>query len=351
MMGGDTKKRIAIFSIFTENYTVFYKQFAKSIEFDFLPDCDKHFFICTDKKLENVRCVDGKVTQYVIDDMPFPYITLLRYKIFNEQINDAINDYDYVFFLNSNARCFTQITCSDINLENDFTFTLHDNHFNESVDEKPFERNAISTACFSDLWVNPEYVGGRFFGAKPSKLKEMFLTLEKNVEIDLENDFISVWHDESHLNWYYNTHKENLSHNLLSVNYHVQEQHDHRECFTDKKMWYVDKNKRRYKNLFKRDEFLRYKLTSNEIITTKKIALMVSIFYSKYTEKIIEYINRVPYMCDVYLSCNEQLDYEKFFAKCNKFHTIIKVKYPEGGMDLHPFVEQICAIKENEKKI
>ena len=31
-------------------------------------------------------------------------------------------------------------------------------------------------------------------------------------------------------------------------------------------------------------------------------------------------------MCDVYLSCNEQLDYEKFFAKCNKFHTIIKVK-------------------------
>ena len=114
----------------------------------------------------------------------------------------------------------------------------------------------------------------------------MFLTLEKNVEIDLENDFISVWHDESHLNWYYNTHKENLSHNLLSVNYHVQEQHDHRECFTDKKMWYVDKNKRRYKNLFKRDEFLRYKLTSNEIITTKKIALMVIFFIQNIQKKL-----------------------------------------------------------------
>lgn len=250
MMEDDTKKRIAIFSIFTGNYSVFYKQFAKSIEFDFLPDCDKHFFICADKKLKNVRCARDKVTQYIIDDMPFPYITLLRYKIFNEQINDAINDYDYVFFLNSNARCSTQITCSDINLENDYTFTLHDTHFNESVDEKPFERNTISTACFSNSWVNPEYVGGRFFGAKPNKFKEMFLALEKNVEIDLENDFISVWHDESHLNWYYNTHKENLSHNLLSVNYHVQEQHNHRECFTDKKIWYVDKNKRRYKKMF-----------------------------------------------------------------------------------------------------
>ncbi len=250
MMGDDTKKRIAIFSIFTGNYSVFYKQFVKSIAFDFLPDCDKHFFICTDKELSDYKCVRGKVTQYVIDDMPFPYITLLRYKIFNEQINDAINDYDYLFFLNSNARCFTQITCSDINLENDYTFTLHDNHLDESIDEKPFERNSISTACFSDSWVNPEYVGGRFFGAKPSKFKEMFLALEKNVEKDLENDFISVWWDEGHLNWFYNTHKENLSHNLLSVNYHVQEQHDHRECFNDKKMWYVDKNKRRYKKYF-----------------------------------------------------------------------------------------------------
>ena len=137
-----------------------------------------------------------------------------------------------------------------LNLENDYTFTLHDNHLDESIDEKPFERNSISTACFSDSWVDPEYVGGRFFGAKPSKFKEMFLALEKNVEIDLENDFISTWWDEGHLNWFYNTHKENLSHNLLSVNYHVQEQHDYRDCFTDKKMWYVDKNKRRYKKMF-----------------------------------------------------------------------------------------------------
>ena len=83
----------------------------------------------------------------------------------------------------------------------------------------------------------------------------MFLALEKNVEKDLENDFISVWHDESHLNWFYNTHKENLSHNLLSVNYHVQEQHNHRECFTDKKMWYIDKNKRRYKKMFEKKMF------------------------------------------------------------------------------------------------
>ena len=79
-----------------------------------------------------------------------------------------------MFFLNSNARCLTQINCSDINLENDYTFTLHDNHLDESVDEKPFERNVISTACFSDSWVDPEYVGGRFFEQNQASSKKCF---------------------------------------------------------------------------------------------------------------------------------------------------------------------------------
>ena len=68
MVEGDTKKRIAIFSIFTGNYSVFYKQFVKSIALNFLPECDRHFFICTDKELSDYKCVRGKVTEYIIDD-------------------------------------------------------------------------------------------------------------------------------------------------------------------------------------------------------------------------------------------------------------------------------------------
>ena len=74
MMMEDDKKRIAIFSIFTGNYSVFYKQFVKSIAFDFLPEYDKHFFICTDKKLPNYKCVKGKVTEYIIDDLSLIHI-------------------------------------------------------------------------------------------------------------------------------------------------------------------------------------------------------------------------------------------------------------------------------------
>ena len=249
-MEDDTKKRIAIFSIFTGNYSVFYKQFIKSIAFDFLPECDKHFFICTDKKLPDYKCVKGKVTQCIIDDLPWPFNTLRRYEFYNDLLSEDILNYDYVFFLNSNTRCKTQITINDINLEKDFTFTLHDNHFMESVNEKPFERDEVSTAQFSEKWVNPEYIGGRFFGAKPPKFSEMCIELENNINLDLEKDFIATWHDESHLNWYYNTHKEKISYNLLPIEYHVPEEHMNREHFKEFKMWYLDKNKKSLKSLF-----------------------------------------------------------------------------------------------------
>ena len=35
----------------------------------------------------------------------------------------------------------------------------------------------------------------------------MIETLNKHIDQDLANNHIAVWHDESHLNWYYNTYK------------------------------------------------------------------------------------------------------------------------------------------------
>ena len=59
------------------------------------------------------------------------------------------------------------------------------------------------------------------------------------------------------------------------------------------------------------------------------------------TEFIAEYINRVPYKCDIYVSCNNKDDYNKFKELVNDFHTIYEVEYPIGGMDLHPFFKQL----------
>jgi len=218
-MEDDTKKRIAIFSIFTGNYSVFYQQFVKSIAFDFLPEHDKHFFICTDRKLPNYNCVKGKVTQYFIDELPWPMNSLNRYDYYKDLINKDAENYDYVFFINSNIHCVTQITINDINLEKDFTFVLHDKHINKECIDKPFERNEISCACLSDKWKRNDYVGAGLFGAKPNKFLEVSEILSTNIKNDLNENYIAVWHDESHLNYFLNT-TEILDFNLLNESYY-----------------------------------------------------------------------------------------------------------------------------------
>lgn len=55
-----------------------------------------------------------------------------------------------------------------------------------------------------------EYVHGAIWMGRNKALKEMISCLAKNVNQDLKNNVIAVWHDESHLNWFYSNHKVSL---------------------------------------------------------------------------------------------------------------------------------------------
>lgn len=83
--------------------------------------------------------------------------------------------------------------------------------------------------------------------------------------------------------------------------------------------------------------------------SSENCALLVSVYYSDLLENLINYLNRMPFKCDVYLSCNNKDDY-LIFEKDSRIHkNIIKIDYPNGGMDIHPFFCQIEAIKESGK--
>ena len=45
------------------------------------------------------------------------------------------------------------------------------------------------------------FYGAIWFGER-EKFLEMCLTLSRNVDLDLEDECIAIWHDESHLNWF-----------------------------------------------------------------------------------------------------------------------------------------------------
>jgi len=245
----DDEMRIGIFSIFTGDYKVFYRRFVKNMRTCFFKDNKRKWVILSDVHLKRNRFLRKQTKTRIVPNDPWPYNTLNRFHYFRDIVYKEFKDLDYVFFINSNAKCCDHITVNDIDLNKDFTFVLHDNHTHEDALQKPFERNTASTACYIDNWINPDYIGGRFIGAKPSKFLEMSNKLIENIEIDNQNNVMAIFHDESHLNWFYNTNKETLNYNLLDINYHIPEQHAYREHFTHPKLRYINKHKKRYKHL------------------------------------------------------------------------------------------------------
>jgi hypothetical protein len=55
-----------------------------------------------------------------------------------------------------------------------------------------------------------QYVHGAIWMGNNNALKEMISLLAENVTQDLKNNVMAIWHDESHLNWYFSNHKVSL---------------------------------------------------------------------------------------------------------------------------------------------
>jgi hypothetical protein len=64
-----------------------------------------------------------------------------------------------------------------------------------------WETNSTSTA-FVPPKLKRHYVHGAVWGGKTSQVIEMCRVLSDRIEADLKNNYIAIWHDESHLNWF-----------------------------------------------------------------------------------------------------------------------------------------------------
>jgi len=95
--------------------------------------------------------------------------------------------------------------------------TIHPGYYNWKKHKQPlpFETNKSSTA-----YIDPEkakyYFCGGFYGGKTSEMLKLFEMNMKNIYKDLENNYIAVWHDESHTNKYFN---DNTPTKILTPDY------------------------------------------------------------------------------------------------------------------------------------
>ena len=104
------KTKVAILYIGTGRYTIFWDEFFKSCEKNFLRNCEKHYFFFTDSK--EFKSND-KITIIEQDNLGWPLITALRYKILNKA-KEQLKDYDYAFFFNGNMEVIKEVEQSTV---------------------------------------------------------------------------------------------------------------------------------------------------------------------------------------------------------------------------------------------
>lgn len=193
--------KIAILYIGTGHYTVFWDEFFNSCEKNFIKDAEKHYFFFTDSK--DFQSED-KVTIVPQENLGWPLITCLRYKILNK-IKEQLKDYDYAFFFNGNMEFVREITKEEfLPTEEDgyIVAPLHSgNKRMKSNYEFEYERNPKSTS-YIPYGEGKQYFHAGILGGRVQEFLELLNTCERMMDEDLKHNFIPKFHDESIFNKY-----------------------------------------------------------------------------------------------------------------------------------------------------
>jgi hypothetical protein len=233
--------KVAILYIGTGRYTIFWDEFYNSCEKNLLKNCEKHYFFFTDsKEFES----NEKITIVLQENLGWPLITALRYKILNK-IKDELKDYDYVFFFNGNMEVIHEVSEEELlpsEAEGYIVAPLHSgNKRMKSNWEFDYERNPKS-ASYIPYGEGEYYFHAGLLGGRVKEFLEMLDTCEKMMDEDLKNNFIPKFHDESVFNKYVLTHP----YKILS-NYYIYPTHGKQFVKLNPKVKIIQRDKSKFK--------------------------------------------------------------------------------------------------------
>lgn len=195
--------KIGMLYLCTGKYTVFWPEFYASFEKNFLPGCEKEYFVFTD-----AETIPGKdcprVHRIAQEAYDWPYSTLRRFSIFLTQ-EKALAACDFLFFFNANLVCEKTVTAEEFLPRPEKGENLLLVQQPGFWDKKPifysYDRNPKSTA-YIPYNCGKDYVSGGLNGGTAAAFLALCHELERRTEDDLARGVIALWHDESQLNRY-----------------------------------------------------------------------------------------------------------------------------------------------------
>lgn len=197
--------KIAILYICTGKYHVFFKDFYKSCEKFFIPETDKTYIVFSDhKELEEFP----KVHFVYKECEGFPKDSLYRFRTFLT-VEKELQNYDYVFFFNSNMKFVAQVDDGVLPRAEDGYLCCLDADYDKVYPHPsfyPYERRKQSKAYVPRGRSSYRYYHAGVNGGRTNEYLDMCRALKVNIEQDNQNGIIAIYHDESHINKYFTEH-------------------------------------------------------------------------------------------------------------------------------------------------
>jgi hypothetical protein len=235
--------KVAICFIGTGKYLNFLPKYYENIHEYFLPGVEKTFLVFTDGEGD----FPDDIKVYKQEHLEWPYVTLKRFEIILKA-KDEIEKNDWFVFMDADALVVDTINYNEFFDEAKSFFGVHHPcHFLQMPphDKFPgaFETNQQSKSHVKETEDTSVYYQGCLWGGKVPEVLGLIKKLNENVNEDLDNDVIAVWHDESHLNKFLIQEKENT--NTLGPGYAYPEVFSD-YCNFDPKIVHLSKNNSKY---------------------------------------------------------------------------------------------------------
>ena len=187
--------KICIITVATNRYIQFVGRLLDDIEENFLNGHDIKCLLFTDQDVETSDNI--KVSN--IEHKVWPEPALKKYNYISSE-SEYLKNFDYLYLFDSDVGIVDSVGEEVLR---DLVGVLHPYKIFEQKQTYPYEKRKESTAYISDD-MHDKYYAAAFVGGKSDNFLKMAKTISKRVSADEKNNIIAKWHDESHLNKYFN---------------------------------------------------------------------------------------------------------------------------------------------------
>jgi len=188
--------KICIITVATNKYIQFVERLLSDVEEHFLVGNDFSCLMFTDQELDEVS---DNVKVSLIEHKPWPEPALKKYNYINSE-SEFLKDFDYLYLFDADVGIVDAVGEEVLQ---DLVGVLHPYKILENKSVYPYEKRKQSTAYIPDE-KHDKYYAAAFVGGKSETFLKMAKTISERVAEDERNGIIAKWHDESHLNKYFN---------------------------------------------------------------------------------------------------------------------------------------------------